>query len=890
VADNAGFALVACASQDLINLSLQALQATLAPPYTFQYPLGIFGAGMSVSGSLGILAPHVVLAARPDDLITLTLSFAGTLAFTSGSGTTETATVVLSTTLTAGLFADVTTSPAGQVISVGADTGASTVELVQFAVVTGPAISSAFAAALNSKESLATLQAAVRAIPRDRLTFAFSGVTVPNSLNQTYQPPGGSIFMPATLFAFDLQIARVVVRPLGAADGTTGALVVAIDMGAPVATQGDPQALIDLTRAPAVAGYAFDNVSKPHRLAGTPVNAANSAVTVNGTWVTTLVNTIISPQLAAKCPSEDLAKNMIALTDTPDCVQLALDSFTAPLNCPYPIPTSVVLTGATITVQATLFQESHRDANDYYVGDKAVGNVEATLTAKAIVALDVLNVPSRTLSTADAEAPNAVSFWSDPRGNYVYVDGVLLDQFPMTRNLTSGAHSLFANSLSFGSWECFGSVAIDSTNPGATTTLTVTGSGGVLLHSKMYDPFVTQDYWGVFVIGTEISVAWWVSLLATIFMPVYILASTVLSLFKMDIWYPELVGNANAPLAASFTNTANAASPTPLYFERVTNFSGSSLAVSLVTQNLLITPSGIDAYGVIGVAGITEPYLQVVRANSTAAFGNTVFVYGDAVVASSAGGSLEVTWDVHELSPIMVLLVAPQAALHSLQDPSAFVNWLVSRTDTGEILISRTLSAMGSDSSGGAVYVVIDHASAQLQASEGFTVSCQLAARTPDGGSETWLNSVVNITKPDHFDRHHPYVTWGGHTKYVYPGEPYWSAIPKRSHQAGKRWVKKVGSSRIHRTDVWRGGRRCLVADQPLQMGNPPRARSAKAPALPYSDQYVPTLSYPWNYHDTLPISPAQISQNRNAARGILCDYCFFGGPTNTTLRTDFPD
>jgi hypothetical protein len=42
-------------------------------------------------------------------------------------------------------------------------------------------------------------------------------------------------------------------------------------------------------------------------------------------------------------------------------------------------------------------------------------------------------------------------------------------------------------------------------------------------------------------------------------------------------------------------------------------------------------------------------------------------------------------------------------------------------------------------------------------------------------------------------------------------------------------------------------------------------------------------------YLDTLPISLSAVQQDRNLARGILCDYCFFGGPAETQLRTDFP-
>ena len=37
-----------------------------------------------------------------------------------------------------------------------------------------------------------------------------------------------------------------------------------------------------------------------------------------------------------------------------------------------------------------------------------------------------------------------------------------------------------------------------------------------------------------------------------------------------------------------------------------------------------------------------------------------------------------------------------------------------------------------------------------------------------------------------------------------------------------------------------------------------------------------------------LPISLDAVKQDRNLARGVLCDYCFFGGPTKTQLQFRF--
>ena len=40
---------------------------------------------------------------------------------------------------------------------------------------------------------------------------------------------------------------------------------------------------------------------------------------------------------------------------------------------------------------------------------------------------------------------------------------------------------------------------------------------------------------------------------------------------------------------------------------------------------------------------------------------------------------------------------------------------------------------------------------------------------------------------------------------------------------------------------------------------------------------------------DSLPVSLEDVARDRELAPGVLCDYCFFGGPSKTALRDDFP-
>jgi hypothetical protein len=94
-------------------------------------------------------------------------------------------------------------------------------------------------------------------------------------------------------------------------------------------------------------------------------------------------------------------------------------------------------------------------------------------------------------------------------------------------------------------------------------------------------------------------------------------------------------------------------------------------------------------------------------------------------------------------------------------------------------------------------------------------------------------------------------------------GVPQAHLMPERPGP-NKRWSRER-TSRIHKTDfrqrcnatsgVWRN------RDYPLR-------------------EYLDDLS-------NLPgcVTLDQIEADRSRARGILCDYCFYGGPTRTTLQ-----
>ena len=242
------------------------------------------------------------------------------------------------------------------------------------------------------------------------------------------------------------------------------------------------------------------------------------------------------------------------------------------------------------------------------------------------------------------------------------------------------------------------------------------------------------------------------------------------------------------------------------------------------------------------------------------------------------GGTLQ--WDVHNLNPIGAVLRVPPG-LFNPQDPSVDMQWVIQRTDTNAILISKTLGIGQGGSAANIFSVTIDHASASLQAANGFSISCRLF-RPHTTSTEEIFTTKVDVQIRDVYDRTHPYVRLGrvNGVRYVAAGYPYWGALPKGV--IPRRWIKPARQGRIHRTDVWSGGRRCLVADLPGSMGvpkkGPGKGRADKA-NVEYVSQLGPSS---FSYVDTLPISLEAVSQDRELARGVLCDYCFFGGPTRT--------
>jgi hypothetical protein len=263
-----------------------------------------------------------------------------------------------------------------------------------------------------------------------------------------------------------------------------------------------------------------------------------------------------------------------------------------------------------------------------------------------------------------------------------------------------------------------GPITVDNANANP-AQITVAGSGDVQLHESSYDPFLTRDHWSSVVVGTDISLPFWVEFLAITNGPLYIIVSTVAAVLGSDIWYQSLVEDAELSTQSGLQSALNDALPGPILMNRAmsitqmpsTNapnwlvnasdfiFSGEG-AEGFIQTNLL--PPGIA----LGSPG-NFPYLMITDQDVSdpsaipdlpnayggfpqrfdGAFNWPGIAYNQSGPGSIAGSAV---WDVHKLQPIVVVLKIPDG-LFNPRDPSVLIEWVVRRTDTNAVIISKTL-------------------------------------------------------------------------------------------------------------------------------------------------------------------------------------------------------
>ena len=929
LARNAGFAFAASFSEELVNGVLRAYHASFAPAFPFTLPsvLPIAGLNVNVSGGLVLLPPRVSLSANANNTVNAQLAFAGEVTFAGGPapGTYE---VVLAVALDVGLIAQVTPSGNQQTVTAGIDLTAATVDAVTVSVYAGTPLDQVYMEGLSSQAVLSALTTAVRAVPAGLTQVTPSNFTIPEDISVPYNPPAWPPPAdPRILFDFSYKVTNVVVRPINAASGTAGALAIGIDIDAPK-TQGDPSALIDFNSTVTPVGYAYipnadgtwtlDTVQDP-----TQPHHSQFAAAINGDVVTSLLNVTVSPQLSARFVAEHVAfrpPNLDGTTLTYNqCLTFALEYYKSPLG-------ALAMWGFSLALELVYYNEVQRYPDGYPVATEDI-DVGVTVTIHANIGVNSVPKKRIPLPTPPAGvAASNVTFTTSPPGCIFYIDGALVELGNDPADsavipLTNGKHTIIAPAGNFVGWTASGMVDFD--NPGgnpatvtsvstATASLEVNGDGTVQLLGKQWDPYVTSDYWSVRVSDLDIALPAWVAPASILLGPIYIPVATIFAIFSIDAWIPDLVSQARAAVIPLLQPGINdAISDVPLVDQRtsISQFPATNFPdFSFESYDLAVSDEGLEAYVNVRMTDNTAttapgyegsiPYLlltdQDVSDPSTITLppaenqiypvridGSFAYPLASTVVLVNPS----YTWSARATGPIGLVLKVPPG-LFNPNDPTVQVNWTVKSATTGNVVQQSSNALYPDNGSLAATALSLDHGSAALQHENGFTVLLTLT-QVSVSGIETLFTMTLSISITDHFDRTHPFVQWGPLVTYYYPGIPYWNATPAAAHTKGVRRVKETAVSRIHRTDIWTGGKRCLVAETSGQ-GFHLQNKLRNSGYIPEPDLARP-LSYGWHYVDTLPLTVAEIEANRNAARGVLCDYCFFGGPTKTALRTDFP-
>jgi hypothetical protein len=135
------------------------------------------------------------------------------------------------------------------------------------------------------------------------------------------------------------------------------------------------------------------------------------------------------------------------------------------------------------------------------------------------------------------------------------------------------------------------------------------------------------------------------------------------------------------------------------------------------------------------------------------------------------------------------------------------------------------------------------------------------------------LTCDIDIPVQDWMSRRHPYVKWVSQTWFRDPSKP-------------KQWIyywERTRVACIHRTDFPGRCRRLSPPPDVLEMWLNGQAPDHIA-QFKYLAQWIPES---WTYLDSLPFANADAAIA--GRRGVLCDYCFFGGPSKNQLLVSIP-
>ena len=570
--DTAGFAIIGSVSERFVNACLRTAAADLLPAYLAPLtgPVVVAGVQGALFGSVAMLAPTVSFSSRPDNQVPITLTFGGAIALALGTAPPTEVVVSLSTTVLAQPKATPVPQPpatpqstATVQLVLSLDVSKAQVTAVEAAAVTGPQLDQGIHEVLTSSEVLSLLAQAVQAIPANLLQLPAGTLSLPLTVAQTYQPPNATISSPRTLYSLQYDVTNVAIRPVDAAVPGPGALAVGVDIEVPgrigadpsVTTSGNPAALYDLNTAPGpvpvMIDYNSDGTANFAPGGGTAAQNTDLAVAVNASWLCTVINQVLSPQLVGVFMPGGMTTNKLSFTKNAQIADgevvgpmaISIGDVQAGLNGPLTgaIPSGVAMSGFTVDLWLTRWQEVSTDADGYYDGvDNVPGNVNAQVTASLALLLQSFSQPPTIPTQGGVGTPGGnLLVQTDPPGGYVLIDGAPVGTGfgPYSTAcvpLPPGTYTVGADPAIFKSWVTAGGVQVDSAtaNP---ANITVSGTGQLTLNATDLISFISYDYWSAGVIGVEVSLPAWVQILPEVLTAMF-LAGVLLMQLNLILW------------------------------------------------------------------------------------------------------------------------------------------------------------------------------------------------------------------------------------------------------------------------------------------------------------------------------------------------------------------
>ena len=830
----AGFASVTSMGQDLANDILAAAASSVTLP-SFSLPdIVTVGADqVGLSGKLSLIPPQVTFARNTSNLITVDFGCTGWLQLTSNGTSLIEIGATLKAVVKLGLTVDLT--PHSLTIAIDASTAK--VTSVSVEVDAGPPLVPVYQKALNSGSALAAFTAAIRSIPKKALTLAVPGA------KGTFDVAYGGI-------AVSLTISRLVVVPVD------GALNVAADVSP--YTTGDETNLVNLiaTQSPTPIYFNYDQFGDedgplggmfgPHTGVGIEDGYADSygtnlAVAVNSDFFCAVVGGPLSSKLSHTLLSIDgtvlSPSHTVVHGDTHGSIAKSIcDQFNSQPTSQYLalVGISVTVSGAVITLSspASVLPPQFSGGATPPGGSPAGTKATEKLATGGSGPTNTITIEGH-LTPGDTVTVNLPVGGVEIRDISLSVAGVNnSDAAQSSPTLPTNWYPCLVLTLD-GVLISFAQVPKENPDQPGPNLNPVSMDGIDVTFTASMCPMLIQRpssaYWDF------VLVDWSVSAPLLTFIDDFFPLGPFLFAGAINAAVDSIVAN-SLYRHLSYDQSLYGSAPFPGVKGSTISFNVCGLVICPPQNDPLYAGAELDAYAAVSISG---------QASASSPSKPQFSLFAD------DGNSLS------SLSPIQVELTMTGGNAHSLLDAALGlrIHWTAKRNDTGAQVLHQDTSLTPSSSQ--IEITRADGPTGDLIFNDTWTVTCEVY-RPADTlvPRFSYFKGAIQVGLQDVVDRRHPYVEWQ-HEVFIH--DPHGPGPLKQHHF----WTRNR-KSKIHRTDLLI---RCSMLDRAM----------SKTPPV----QYLDTLAHYGSLEQLT--TPHLVPKGRHK---VLCDYCFFGGPTKSVWLT----